>query len=115
MIGDRWEVPLEEGTVDKLLYQLVIMKTLQQGKQDFSFKIADNGKIKVYTPTYLGKESIETSLGVLETVKYERIASDKERSTALWLAPSLHYLPIQIEHDEKGDLFTLLLKSIDGF
>lgn len=114
LTDNPWEIPLERGIVDKLLYQLVIMKTLQQGKQDFSFKIADNGKIKVYTPTYLGTESVKTGLGTLDTVKYQRVATDKERSTALWLAPSLHYLPIQVEHDEKGNLFTLVLKSVDG-
>ncbi len=110
----QWEVPLEVGILDKLLYQLIVMQDLQQGKRNLKYKVVDKGKVKTYIPNFMGKESIKTGQGSLETLKYQKVASDGERSTTLWCAPKLHFLPVQVEHDEKGELITLLLETVTG-
>lgn len=109
-------ISLKEGTLDRLLYQVVLMQELEQGKRKLQYPVADKGKITVYTPTFLGKERIETGLGKLETLKYERLSSNKERRTTLWCAPTLHYLPVRVEHveEEDGDVFSLVLQSVTG-
>ncbi len=55
-------------------------------------------------------------MGELETLKYQRIStSNKKRRTTLWCAPSLHYLPVQVEHIEaNGDVFSMVLQSVEG-
>jgi len=114
--GDTpWEVVLGEDTLDDQIYQIVLMQDLQQGKRQLSYRVADDGKIKVYRPTYLGKELVKTPLGELETLKYERVSADQKRRTTLWCASILHYLPAQIGHWEKGHLVTLVLQSVQGF
>lgn len=110
----QWEVPLEEGTLDKLLYQLIVMQDLKQGKRNLQYKIVDKGKIKTYIPNFLGTESVSTGQGKLETLKYQKVAEDGERSTTLWCAPNLHFLPVQVEHNEKGELIKLLLETVVG-
>lgn len=110
----KWEVPLETGVLDKLLYQLIVMQDLQQGKRDLKYQVVDKGKIKTYIPNFMGKESIKTGQGQLETLKYQKVAADGERSTTLWCAPKLHFLPVQVEHDEKGELIQLLLETVTG-
>lgn len=107
------KIPLEEDTLDGLLYQVVLMQELQQGKRKLKYKVANKNKISVYTPKFLGKEFIDTGVGKLETLKYERASSN--RSTILWCAPKLHYLPVQVQHTEKnGDVFSMLLQSVKG-
>ena len=111
--GQTHKIPLEENTLDKLLYQVVLMQELQQGKRQLKYKVANKGKISIYTPKFLGKESVETGMGVFETLKYER--ASKNRKTTLWCAPKLHYLPVQVKHTEKdGDVFSMLLQWVQG-
>lgn len=115
VVGKTWELPIQNGTLDDQLYQIVLMLDLQQGKRQLSYIVADDDKkIKIYTPTYVGKERVKTGIGELETLKYERLSSDKKRRTTLWCAPALHYLPVQVEHLEKGDVMTMILQTVAG-
>ncbi len=108
-------IALKRGTLDRLLYQIKLMQDLKQGKRYLSYRIADKGKLKIYTPHLLGNERIDTGLGELNTIKYERRSSNSKRRTIFWCAPTLHYLPVQVEHVEKnGDVFRLVLQSVKG-
>ncbi len=109
------EILLDEGTLDKLLYQVVLMQELEQGKRQLNYKIADKGKISTYIPTFIGEVHVKTGIGNLKTLKYQRVSSNKKRPTTLWCAPSLHYLPVQVEHVETdGDVFSMVLQSVQG-
>lgn len=112
--GHHWEVALEPQTVDQLLYQIVVMQSLQQGKRKIHYKIVDDGKIKTYSPQYLGQEKVKTGQGAFQTVKYQRVADNGERQTTLWCAPRLHYLPVKVIHNEKGEKIELRLETVDG-
>ncbi|MDM8567519.1 DUF3108 domain-containing protein [Candidatus Halobeggiatoa sp. HSG11] len=106
-------IPLEEDTLDKLLYQVVLMQELQEGKRELKYKVANKGKVSIYIPKFLGTESIKTGLGKFETLKYERASGN--RRTTLWCAAKLHYLPVQVEHVEKdGNVFKMLLQWVHG-
>lgn len=108
-------IVIKNGILDRLLYQVVLMQELKQGKRQLQYKVADKGKVKTYTPTFLGKEPIKTGLGTLDTLKYRRKSSNNKRSTTLWCAPSLHYLPVKVVYIEKnGDEFSMILKSVRG-
>jgi hypothetical protein len=108
-------IALKRGTLDRLLYQVLLMQDLKQGKRKLSYRVADKGKIKIYIPSLKGKERIETGIGKLDTIRYERHSSNSKRRTIFWCAPSLHYLPVQVEHIEKnGDVFRMVLQSVKG-
>ncbi len=111
-IEPTWQLPLEEGMLDDQVYQVVLMQELAYGKRDVRYKVIDDGKIKEYVPVLLGKVFIETPLGKLETLQYQRTSADKKRQTTLWCAPDFHYLPVQIEHNEKGTPVTMVLQSV---
>jgi hypothetical protein len=108
-------IALKRGTLDRLVYQVLLMQELKQGKRYLSYRVADKGKIKIYIPSLMGNERIETGIGELNTIKYERRSSNSKRRTIFWCAPSLHYLPVQVEHIEKnGDVFRMVLQSVTG-
>ena len=91
------------------------MQELQQGKRQLQYQVINKGHISTYTPTLLGKETVKTGTGELETLKYERLASNQERRTTLWCAPQLHYLPVRVEHVERAnEVFSLVLESVQG-
>lgn len=103
---------LEDEVFDKLLYQLILMQDLQQGKQEFTYKIISKGKIKSYTLDFKGKELINTGLGQMEALKYERNSTN--RNTVIWCAPRLQFLPIRVDHVEKGSTMSMILESVQG-
>jgi Protein of unknown function (DUF3108) len=109
-----WEVALVDDTLDSLLYQVVIMRDLQQGKRDLSYQIADRAKIKTYAAEFQGEDVITTGVGKLTTLRYRYDSTDGKRHTTLWCAPKLHYLVVQVEHDEKGLVIKTVLDSVTG-
>jgi hypothetical protein len=110
--GEAQDFPLQEGILDKLLYQIVLMEELKQGKRELEYHVVGKNKIATYRPTLKGWEFVETGEGKLSTLKYERESENGKRRTVLWCAPDLHYLPVQVEHIEKdGEIFKMILVS----
>jgi len=109
--GKTKRIPLQEGTLDRLLYQLVLMQDLKQGKRKLKYLVADKGKLKEYTPKFIGNERVKTGMGKLNSIKYMRVSN--KRRTTLWCARALGYLPVKVEHVEAdGDVFSMLLQSV---
>jgi len=107
--GDPWKMELSIGTQDKLVYQLSVMLDLAKQKKDLEYLVADGGKLKTYTIKISGEELIETPLGTFKTTKVTR--TGKNRTTVLWCAHDLHYLPIKIEQSkDTGNVVATLFK-----
>ena len=112
--GITWKLPVEKGTLDKLLYLLALMLDVRAGKTELSYTVADGGYLKTYRATVLGREAVSTYLGDLMTVKVGSRPGGGAQETCIWLAPSLHYLPVQVEHKNNGELTRLSLVSTEG-
>ncbi len=118
-IDDRehpWQLDIEPNTLDKLVYQISLMRDLIKHKGDqITYRIADGGKLKTYQIRILGEERIKTPMGEIDAVKLTRHRDkDNERETTLWCAPSLAYLPVKLEHIEDGTTFTAVLRRLKG-
>ncbi len=110
---DAWQVALQADSVDKLSYQIMLMRDLTLGKPDIAYTVADKGKLKKYTLSVKAKETLDTALGKTATIKLHHQGSNQERFSFLWCAPSLHYLPVKVEHHEpNGDVVTMLIQSV---
>jgi len=106
--GHTWEMEIPEKALDKLIVQLAVMMDLDAGKQELVYAIADGGKLKEYTFAIVGKEKLHVPAGEYETIKLERLRKDNDRTTYLWCAPSLGYLPVRIKQIENEDGVTYL-------
>ena len=109
--NDPWRMEIPEGTQDKLLYHLTVMYDLQQGKESLSYDVADGGRLKKYNFEFLGRDRIDTPLGVFNTVKLKKPG---KRDTIIWFAPELGYVPIQIEQQEKRGSLIMQISSLEG-
>jgi len=92
---------------DRLSSQLALMLALQQSgipdkKQHFTYSIADGGRLKQYSFKIIAEEKLETSLGVLKTIKLEHKRSNQNGLMFLWCAEELAYLPVKILHQQSG-------------
>ena len=65
--------------------------------------------MRVYDIEHLRDERIDTVLGGLDTVVIRRSA---KQTTTMWCASDLHFLPVKIQHEEKGGVFTAYLQSV---
>lgn len=111
--GDPWKMPLSPGTMDKLLYQLAVMRDLRAGKRKLVYNVADGGKLKSYEFDIDGEETIETRIGKLKSIRVTR--NRDNRVTTIWCAAEYGYMPVQIEqYEDSHGLLRLTIESIDG-
>lgn len=110
-----WQLKIKKGVLDKLVYQISLMRDLDKGIEQIDYRIADGGRLKTYTIQVLGTEIITTPLGQIETIKLTRQREKpNDRETTLWCAPALNYLPVKLEHVEDDTVFTALLRRLTG-
>jgi hypothetical protein len=112
--GHTWKVEVKSGTLDKLLYLLALMLDVRAGKTELTYTVADGGHPKPYHASVLGRETLSTRLGTLETLKVSSQPAGDAPRTLLWLAPSLQYLPVQVEHRGQGQATLMTLESTEG-
>ena len=112
--GKTVTLPLTAGTLDALVYVLALMQDLQSGRPDLTYTLAERGKVKTYVLSREGTETVRTGLGPVEALKLTRV-DEEGRRTTLWCAPTLGFLPVQMEHQESGGGgLTLRLRSSEG-
>jgi len=107
--GKNGEFPLDEPVLDRLSVTLAVMSALRQGEQRTQYQVFDSGRLKTVIFEDEGTETLETSLGTLETVRVLRSNADgSSRSTVTWFAPTLDYMPVKIEQFKRDELVARL-------
>ena len=114
--GRTWKMPIPGNAIDKMSYVIAMMHGLGNGQQSFEYSVADGGKLKLYTLTTVGDESLDTKIGTLKTIKVLRRRDDSTRETTFWCAPELGFLPVKVEHREPdGETVTGYVEAVSGF
>jgi uncharacterized protein DUF3108 len=111
--GEKKVINIETGMVDKLSYQIKIMRDLNKGQYPSTYTIVDSNKIKVYNFKFLGKEAIETPLGNFKTLKFLIQKIGDKRKSIFWCSSQHDYLPIKVDSIEKNGVVTIAI--IDSF
>lgn len=63
-----WQLQTMAQIMDKLLYQLAIMRDLAGGERELEYRIVDKGKLKTYNFESLGEEVIDTPIGRFDSI-----------------------------------------------
>lgn len=117
---DEWyDLPYSEGTLDRMSQQEQLRLTLltaDEPRQDLAIRIADGSRVKDYELVFVGDELVDTPLGQVNTLHFERLHDDPERASHIWLAPDWDYLMVRTLHveDDKPVEITLTSGSIAG-
>ena len=113
--GGRREVALEDLSLDPGSLYVALMRDLILNGQPGQYRIADGDQAKDYGFTDNGEAQTDTGLGKLATHSYIQHREGSSRSTYLWVAPSLAYLPARIETRKGDEVQTALtLVSVEG-
>ncbi|MGI9292775.1 MAG: DUF3108 domain-containing protein [Pseudomonadales bacterium] len=120
LIKDHKPLPVDFPSYDKLSYQPqfrldLITKPLAQR---YEYQLASNKRVKLYTYNFVAEETIDTPLGKLRTLKFERDSGRKKRKNFIWFAKDWDYLVARIDYfdkpDAKPDRVLIQSASIDG-
>ena len=111
-----YELPYSPGTLDRMsqMEQLRLMLINDPTpKEDVVLRIADGKRIKDYQLVYLGEETLQTPMGPVDTLHFERLHDDADRKSDTWIAPSWDYLMVRTVHIEDGRPVEVNLVSAD--
>ena len=101
---------------NELLDPVALAADLIRGATTFDYKVAVMDRVENMRYARGANESLSVPAGRYDTVLMQRESSDKDnrkRVARSWFAPSLGYLPVQIEQvDGKGETVTLKLLTV---
>ena len=100
--GTAYSLNVPNGTLDPALLELRIMEDIVANRP-LNYRITEKGKLKDYRFRKLGRETLSLPAGHYECEKIQMARDNGQRTTTIWLAKELNYLPVQIRHNEKGD------------
>ena len=111
---DEWQDDIEGEVMDELLSQLRLAMAVRDGQTEMEFTVVEgDGEREVYRFEVQGTDRIETNAGTFDAVKVQRVGGSERRTTTMWFAPELEYIPVVVkqEHVEREN-YTATLKEI---
>ena len=113
--GDSATLRLTPRVVDPLSLHLLVMGDLQHGRAAAAYTLVDDTELRTYQVSYDGEEILDTPLGSLRAVRISRQRPGSSRTTRLWFAPKLGYLPVRITQYKSGnENLSMEIKQVDG-
>jgi len=113
--GKDFRYATAPGLIDRQSVTLGLAADLIGGATTFDYKVAVKDRIEDMGYSRGATESLSVPAGRYDAVLMQRASSgkdDRRRVARSWFAPSLGWLPVQIEQvDGKGDTVTLKLLS----
>jgi hypothetical protein len=112
--GER-ELSLAPGTLDRGSLQVALMRDLEADGRPGTYWLVDDDDVQQYEYAASGSETLDTPIGEVETRVFVQQREGSSRSTWLWMAPTLRYLPVRVEQRRDGETRSaLILESVEG-
>jgi hypothetical protein len=103
--GEQQEIDWEPGIFDVLSLRLALARDLAQGGLGERYRVVDDrGRVEDVDVEVVGRETLATPLGDLETIRLEYSNSRRDRTYRLWLAPAMDAAVVRLEQYESGKL-----------
>lgn len=96
--------PLDTPAHDAVSIQYELMADLINGGFVDEYVLYEHDKIRTLKITNIGRQTMSTKAGTYEVVGVRHQAENSSRTTTLWLAEELDYVPLVIERHRKGKL-----------
>jgi len=100
--GKLLDLKLQPGTQDPLSVQIAIMLKLEARDAPDAFSMLNTDEIDRFQYARHKEATLDTPLGKLHTILYTSHEAGSDKTTYLWLAPALDYMPARAEQHVKG-------------
>lgn len=104
---DETEIDLPENTFDPLTLQLALRAALQNG-ESLSINLADRGRVRSYSFSKSGPETVKTRAGDFNAYKLS-YTGEGNRLTELWFDPQQDYLMVRMRAQRDDRSFEIEL------
>jgi hypothetical protein len=102
--GVELNLPVPAGVQDDLSVQIAMLAQLRAGKPLERVMEIDKSSVREYDYTRESDEALDTALGRIDTTVYALHHPGSPRTTRFWCAPSLGYIPLQVQQRrDSGD------------
>jgi hypothetical protein len=113
--GARREIELRPGALDRGSLQVTLMRDVAANGAPNAYWLVDEDSLQRYAYTDNGEHSVATGVGALATRAFVQQREGSSRTTWLWLAPELRFLPVRIEQRRDGEVQTAFtLAAVEG-
>lgn len=106
--GRQKDKLLTPNTSDVQMIQLMIAADVAAGRAQRSYRLLDHGEITRYTAKALPDAPLKVGGKSYSTKVVQLYNAERGRTITVWLAPELHYLPVQIQQAQ-SDKATITL------
>ena len=111
----RRELALPAGALDRGTVQVAVMRDLATTGAPGKYDLVDEDSVTDYEYTDNGTATMATGVGSVETRVLTHQRAGSSRTTWLWVAPELRFLPVRIEQRRDGEVQTAFtLVSVSG-
>ena len=111
----RREIAVPDVALDIGTLKAAVMRDLAITGAPGPYEIADKDSVGTYEYTASGPATLATGVGSLETQLFVQHREGSSRSTWLWAAPTLGFLPVRVEQRRNDEVQTsFLLQSVKG-
>ena len=110
--GQWYNLPYTDSTLDRMSQQEQLRLSLLNDPtpgEDMTIRVADGKRVKDYQLVYRGEETLDTPLGKVDTLHFERVHDDPDRKSDTWVAPAWDYLMVKTVHVEDGKPTELII------
>lgn len=112
--GRKFELPLAEGILDPLGYQLQLHQDIKAGIREMSYQVIDRAKYDEERFEVIDEEQISSEGRRTTALKAEKVReADAKRQTLMWFDPARNHLLVrllQVEPD--GSRYELALDDV---
>jgi len=110
-LNDLKTAALEIPTFDWLAIMWQYYFSPPSGRE-VAFSVVTTRRVARYTIRREDDERIEWGQGEIDTVRWHRTSEDGKSDGYVWLAPSLHFIPVKIRHTGPRGTFEARLEAI---
>ena len=104
------QLRLTSGVLDPALYQLRLQRDLVLGFEKLDYRFAKRDRIRHYLIEPAAIEDLRIRDKTYSAIKVERVNSDDDKQTYVWVIPDLYYLLGKIVHvEDDGDAHQMIL------
>ncbi|HEX4052289.1 MAG TPA: DUF3108 domain-containing protein [Steroidobacteraceae bacterium] len=111
--GAHIDEPVHPGDQDDLSVQIAMLTKLLAGQTPDRVMEIDKDGVREYDYEREGEEQLDTALGRIDTTVYASHHPGSPRTTRFWCAPSLGYIPLQVQQRRDNSVeWTMKIRSL---
>lgn len=116
--GEPFDLEVPEQTLDFLGSLYLMMQRLETGELSAqgdreTIQALERDRLREYQFEYVGRETMDSPIGRVETIRIDRRSQDSDIALSAWFARELRHIPVRFDYEADGRVFELNLTQLE--